>query len=439
MDIKTTLREGGVIGAGGAGFPAYAKQNPAADLLLINGAECEPLLYTDYYLLREHLEDVLAGANALKAEGGYKEVVLGIEKRKAQMLELTHESIIEGVRICVIPDTYPMGDEIGLIYQTTGRTVPPGQLPISVGVIVQNVETVLNVGRVLLTKKPVLDKWLTVCGEVASPVVLRVAVGTPIKHLFSHLGIEINQNQIVLDGGPAMGKKIDPNSAVVRKATKAITILPKTCHSARKVLSSPTVAYGIANTACCQCTRCTDLCPRHLLGYPLEPHRFIRAHVKGGAIDPVLLQNALLCCGCGVCETVACCQGISPKTVIDGYKTQLREKGIRFTLKENETFSVNKARNYRMVPAHRMAALLGVSKFDRLPKREEYFAPKTVRVPLVGHIGAPSVAKVQEGDLVKRGQMIATAAEGLSVAQHTPVCGKVIAVTKKEIVIERED
>ena len=439
MDIKTALREGGVIGAGGAGFPAYAKQNPAADLLLINGAECEPLLYTDYYLLHEHLEDVLAGANAMKKQGGFREVVLALEEKKAKMLKLTHGSVVEGVRVAVLPDVYPMGDEIGLIYQSSGRLVPPGQLPIAVGVVVQNVETVLNAGRVLLLGKPVLDKWLTVCGEVPSPTVLRVPVGTPVKDLFAHLGITVGEHQIVLDGGPAMGKQIDENTAVVKKTTKAITVLPKTCHSARKVLSSPTVAYGIAATACCQCTRCTDLCPRHLLGYPLEPHRFVRAHIKGGTIDPVLLQNALLCCGCGVCETVACCQGISPKTVIDGYKTELRKQGLRFTPKENESFKTNKARDYRMVPAHRMAALLGVAKLDRLPKREDYFAPKTVRVPLAGHIGLPSLAKVEEGDKVRRGDLIATAAEGLSIPQHTPVCGKVRTVTQKEIVIERED
>ena len=92
-----------------------------------------------------------------------------------------------------------------------------------------------------------------------------------------------------------------------------------------------------------------------------------------------------------------------------------------------------------MVPAHRMAALLGIAKLDRLPQRAEYFAPKTVRVPLAGHIGAPSVSAVREGDSVKRGELIAAAAEGLSVAQHTPVCGKIRAVTSQEIVIEREE
>ena len=439
MDIKTALREGGVIGAGGAGFPAYAKQNPAADLLLVNGAECEPLVYTDYYLLREHLQEVLDGVDAMKKAGGFSEAVLAVEQKKAKMLSLSHGSVVEGVRVAVLPNVYPMGDEIGLIYQSTGRLVPPGKLPIAVGVVVQNVETVLNCGRVLLSGKPVLDKWLTVCGDVPAPVTLRVPVGTPVKDLFSHLGIEVGERHIVLDGGPAMGKLINASTAVVKKTTKAITVLPNTCHSARKVLASPTVAYSIAATACCQCTRCTDLCPRHLLGYPLEPHRFVRAHIKGGAIDPVLLQNALLCCGCGVCETVSCCQGISPKTVIDGYKAELRKQGIRFTLKENETFTANKARDYRMVPAHRMAALLGIAKLDRLPKREDYFAPKTVRVPLAGHIGAPSVAQVREGDTVRRGDLIATAAEGLSIPQHTPVCGKVKAVTQKEIVIERED
>lgn len=440
MDMQTILREAGIAGAGGAGFPCYAKQAPGrADTLVINAAECEPLLYTDFTLLRERLAEVVAGGEALAQAEGIGRVILATERKKAGALGLSDGDELGPKTVFrTLPDAYPMGDEISLIWQTTGRLVSPGQLPISRGVIVQNTETVLQILGALQNGTPVTRKWLTVAGDVRTPAVLCVPVGTPVRELFAYLGIEVPQEHIVLDGGPAMGRPVDWESAVVKKTTKGITLLPPATESARKARRTSRGNRGVAVTACCQCTRCTDLCPRHLLGYPLEPHRMVRAAAAGN-IDPVLVQTATLCCGCGICETVACSQGISPKMVIADFKAQLRREKMAFSSPQGAVYTPSAQRDYRMVPSARMADLLGVSRFDRKPTRmPDGYLPSRVEIPLSGHIGLPSVPVVSPGDRVREGQVIAQAAEGLSLPQHASVSGRVLLVLPDKIIIERE-
>lgn len=441
MDIATVLRDAGIAGAGGAGFPAYAKQAPGrADTLVINAAECEPLLYTDYTLLSEHLPQIIGGAEALAKLCGIGRVILATEKRKAAMLGLAdHTKLSELATLRILPDTYPMGDEISLIWQSTGRLVQPGQLPITQRVIVQNTETVWNIAAALTAGTPVTRKWLTVTGAVERPAVLCVPVGTPLRELFAFLHIDIPEDYTVLDGGPAMGRAVNWQTAVVRKTTKGVTVLPPATEAALKTRRTPQGNHGIAVTACCQCTRCTDLCPRHLLGYPLQPHRMVRAAAAGTDIDPVLIRSATLCCGCGVCETVACSQGISPKMVISGFKAQLREKKMSFAAPEGVTYAPLPEREWRLVPGERMKALLGVSAFDRKPVRvPDGFLPTRVEIPLSGHIGRPSVPVVSAGEHVTEGQLIARADEGLSLPQHASVTGRVMLVLPDKIIIERE-
>ncbi|MBP5209247.1 MAG: 4Fe-4S dicluster domain-containing protein, partial [Clostridia bacterium] len=370
MKFTQIIREAGVAGAGGAGFPAYAKHKPgAADTLVVNAAECDPLLYTDAQILRERLADVVAGAEIILEADGMKEAVIGMEPSRADMLGVSDGAPLSGrVRVRVLPAVYPIGDEISLIWQTTGRLVPPGRLPVAAGVVVHNVETVLNVFRACRDGAPVTHKWLTVSGRVDSPSVLCVPVGTPVAQLFSHLGITVAEDICVFDGGPAMGQRIDPASAVVKKTTNGLMLLPATSEAAMRVRRTPGSNYGRAITACCQCTRCTDMCPRHLLGYPLEPHRMVRAAATGKS-DPVLVRTALLCCGCGVCESLACTQGISPRTINDGFKAALRRQNITFEPDPAVIYRPDRMRDVRLVPSARVKATLGVTAFDRRPTR----------------------------------------------------------------------
>ncbi len=437
MDFKEQLKNAGIVGAGGAGFPAYAKLAQGADLLVVNGAECEPLLYTDYYLLLREMPMVLDGIQAVLKQGGIPSALLCVKAHTAARLGLTDKTkLAENILLKVLPDVYPMGDEISLIYQATGRLVRPGNLPITAGVIVYNVETLYNVAAAVKFCTPVTMKWLTIGGNIANPIVTRVPIGTSIAELFEKNSITIPEGHVVLDGGPSMGKIINATTAVVSKTTKGLLILPETSAAVESKKLDGEKSIARAETACCQCTRCTDLCPRGLLGYPLEPHKMVRTAKGAAKIMPDMVLAATLCCGCGVCETLACCQGISPKAVINEYKTMLAKKGMRFVAKDD--VKVATEREYRMIPSERWASVLGVARFDKLPTfKGESTDFERVEIALRQHIGAPSVAVVKDGAKVNRGDLIAESANGLSIPGHASITGVVTIVNGEKIRIDK--
>ena len=437
MDFKEALKNAGIVGAGGAGFPAYAKLAQGADLLVVNGAECEPLLYTDYYILLREMPMVIDGIQAILKQGGIPSALLCIKAHTAKRLSLVDGTLLaENIRLKVLPDVYPMGDEISLIYQATGRIVRPGNLPITAGVIVYNVETLYNVAAAIKFSKPVTMKWLTIGGNIANPIVTRVPIGTSIAELFEKNSITIPEGNVVLDGGPSMGKIINPFTAVVSKTTKGLLILPESSPAVESKLLDGEKSIARAETACCQCTRCTDLCPRGLLGYPLEPHKMVRTAKGAAKIMPDMVLAATLCCGCGVCETLACCQGISPRAVINEYKAMLAKKGMRF-VGTTDVQAANE-REYRMIPSERWASVLGVAKFDKLPAfKGENTQFERVEIALRQHIGAPSVASVKEGTKVNSGDIIAESANGLSIPQHASIAGVVTAINGEKIRIDK--
>ena len=140
------MQNAGIVGAGGAGFPSYAKLAQGADTLVINGAECEPMLYTDYSLMSAYLPLVVEGASIVMQTVGMKRCLIGIKKHNCIKLGLSEgQELAPGITVKQLPNVYPMGDEIALIYETTGRLVQPGQLPITQGVIVYNAETMFNI------------------------------------------------------------------------------------------------------------------------------------------------------------------------------------------------------------------------------------------------------------------------------------------------------
>ena len=437
MDFKEQLKNAGIVGAGGAGFPSYAKLAQGADLLVVNGAECEPLLYTDYYILLREMPMVIFGIQSVLKQGGIASALLCVKAHTATRLGLTDGTkLAENVTLKVLPDVYPMGDEISLIYQATGRLVRPGNLPITAGVIVYNVETLYNVAAAIKFSAPVTMKWLTIGGNITNPIVTRVPIGTSIAELFEKNSITIPEEHVVLDGGPSMGKIINPFTAVVSKTTKGLLILPESSAAVESKRLNGAKSIARAETACCQCTRCTDLCPRGLLGYPLEPHKMVRTAKGAAKILPDMVLAATLCCGCGVCETLACCQGISPKAVINEYKAMLAQKGMRFVAKED--VQVATEREYRMIPSERWASVLGVAKFDKLPAfKGESSDFERVEIALKQHIGAPSVATVKEGTKVNKGDLIAESANGLSIPEHASITGVVTVVDSEKIRIDR--
>ncbi len=435
-ELIQLMKDTGLVGDGGAGFPSYAKLAEGADTLLINGSECEPLLYTDYILMKRELPMILAGVQAVIWELNIPRAYFCIKQHTAERLSLSDgEKLTTNVKVKVLPNVYPIGDEISLIYQATGRIVRPGNLPITKGVIVYNVETMYNLGRAVKFFEPVTMKWLTVGGDVDQPRVVRVPIGTPVQDLFERLGVEVDSEHCVIDGGPSMGKIINHRITEVGKTTKALLVIPKNTRAAESKLINKKMAAARAETACCQCTRCTDLCPRAMLGYPLEPHKMVRTAMSAVETMPVMVLNASLCCGCGICENLACSQGISPRAVISGYKMLLAKNKMRYVATED--VEVRPEREYRMIPTEKWARDLGIAKFDKVAVfGGEIKDFDRVELALGRYIGVPSTPVVKDGAIVRVGDIVASASSGLSIPQHASLHGRV-TVTDKKIIIDR--
>lgn len=435
-EIKALLQNAGIVGAGGAGFPTYAKLSDEADLLCVNCSECEPLMYTDFILNREEMAKIVKGAELIMAATNIKHTYLAIKVHRAEALGYADGQVLgENVSIKYLPSVYPIGDEIGLIYETTGRLIKAGNLPITAGVIVMNAETVYNAHEAIVSGKPLVEKWLTIAGDIPEKFTLKVPLGMRVSDIFKQLGIKVDSDHVIIDGGPSMGSISSPDRAVIKKTTKSILILPKTTRCVENKQSNIDDMLRRAASACCGCTRCTEMCPRYQLGYPLEPHKLIRAALNSAAEDyPELIATASLCCSCGVCAEV-CCQDISPKDVILNLKKILAKNKIKYVA--DKDYPVNPDRPYRMIKSSKWKDMLGVLKFDAIPTYiPKKLTAQRVEIPTSQHIGAPSIPCVNVGDRVNEGDMIATAGQGLSVPQYASISGKVVSCDPTKIVIE---
>ena len=439
MDMKelaALLRQNGVVGAGGAGFPTYAKLDARADAIIMNCAECEPLLKLHRQLLEKHAEEIVAAFKLIKDTVGAKDAIIGIKKAYKQTIAALEKVLphYEGVRLGLLDEVYPAGDEVVLIYEVTGKVVRPGGLPIECGVCVFNVETCYNLSRALNRQEPVVDKLVSVVAEVNNPVTLRMPIGATVEDAVRLAGGAKIKDPVYFVGGPMMGN-ILPGSAPITKTTNAILVLPQNHYLVERKRSRSETMLKRAAASCCQCSMCTDLCPRHMLGHPIEPHLFMRAATCKDVQDPNIFVNTFFCCSCGLCELYSCFQGLSPRSLMAEYKNGLRAAGVRAP--KVEAAPVHPARELRKVPMKRLMARLDLTKYDTpAPLQDACVEVKTVYIPTRQHIGAPAQPCVKAGDTVKRGQVIAQPAEGLSVAIHASVNGRVREVTATQIVID---
>ena len=434
--MQKIARENGVVGAGGAGFPSYAKMTEKADAVLLNCVECEPLLKLHRQLLAMHAAEIVGMLDEVRKTLKADEAVIGIKSEYTETIEALEEVIKDhpSVRISKVRAAYPMGDEVILIYEALGRVVPPGGLPAEVGVVVYNVETMYNLYRAVHLGIPVTDKLVSIVGETDHPVTLRLPIGVKTGEAVRIAGSITCNDPAYLMGGPMMGR-IGSESTVITKTTNAIIILPEDHKLVRSADKDIKNEKRRASSACCQCRTCTDLCSRHALGHPIEPHRIMRAVANNDASDLSVFVNAMYCSGCGICEKYACPQGLSPKTIIQEFKAALRKGGVK--MEKTDPGSVSKGREERKVPVHRLSHRLGLGVYDReAPIDDECKGASIVKIPLSQHIGKPAEALVNVGDRVKKGQLIAEAAEGLSVNIHSSIDGVVTAVTDSDITIK---
>ena len=285
------IRESGIVGLGGAGFPTHFKLNadPARmEHLIINGAECEPYITSDTRTMLDRVDDMMTALRAMAAHFGIKDVVIGIEANKKEAVTSMRMMAAAlrnhcTVTVKVLPSVYPQGGEKVLIYHTVGRTVPMGKLPIDVGCVVVNCTTLAAIGEYLTTGMPLVQKCVTVDGgAVKEPKNVIVPIGTPLSDVFDFCGGLTEDPDKVLYCGPMMGITVPDLSAPVLKNTNAILALTK------KETKLP------RTTNCIRCGACLNTCP-----FGLAPAEIARAYDKKDAVAlDELKVNACMECGC---------------------------------------------------------------------------------------------------------------------------------------------
>lgn len=435
-ELKLVLKNSGIVGAGGAGFPSYAKLSDKADTIVLNCAECEPLLKLHRQVMQKYAREILTALDAVRTAVGADRAIVAIKPSYKKAVDAVKTALADfsKIEIGLLPEVYPAGDEVVTIYETTGRVVPPGKIPIEVGVTVYNVETMLNAYYAMQSGAGVTHKYITVTGAVKNPVTLRVPLGITVKEVIELAGGSTIKDYALINGGPMTGNIVTEND-VITKTSNAILVMPKDQYIIKKRQNNPSVSLKRAMSACCQCRMCTDLCPRNLLGHPIEPHKFMRSVSSGTTADIEPYLGTFFCCGCGLCEMYSCFQGLNPRTLIGALKGELRKGGI--SIPQVDRAPVKEERQGRYIFKSRLTARLGLTEYNHsAPLDETEYKPKSVKLMLSQHIGKPADAVCKMGDNVTAGQAVAVASEdALGVNIHTPISGLVTEVTDRYIVI----
>ena len=293
-DFIAAVKQSGVVGLGGAGFPTHVKLDVPSDkidYLLINGAECEPYITSDSVTMLTRGDDILCAIRALNRWLGVKNIIIGLEKSNKKVIAAMKQ-LAAGVTDCsvtvkVLPDKYPQGGEKVLVYHATGRKIPAGKLPIDVGCVVLNSTSVAAIGAFLQTGMPLVSKCVTVeGGAVSRPQNVIAPVGTPLKNLFEACGGLKEEPVKIIYGGPMMGITVPDADVPVIKNTNAVLALTK------KEARLP------KTTACIRCGACVNTCP-----FGLAPVSIAEAYEKEDA-EALTALSVTSCMECGCCSFV---------------------------------------------------------------------------------------------------------------------------------------
>jgi Na+-translocating ferredoxin:NAD+ oxidoreductase RnfC subunit len=434
--VSTKVRDAGVVGAGGAGFPTHVKLDARAEIVIVNGAECEPLLRTDQQLMAMFPDLLVKGlAYAMQATGA-KQGIIALKAKYQDAISALKPVLKSGMRIEILRDIYPAGDEVITIWLTTGRRVPPGGIPLNIGVVVSNVQSLMNVARAM-DGEPVTSRTLTVTGIVPSPVTVTVPIGTSLSEVLSLAGGPV-PGAAYINGGPLMGNLCTDLTAPVTKTTGGLIALPDDHPLIRRKQADLSSVMRIARTVCEQCSNCTENCPRHIIGHRLSPHLIVRAANYNNIGDPELLTDALICSECGLCEAYSCPVGISPRRINAALKSALRARGVKY---QGKLGKEDPLADNRLIPSIRVAQRMGIGPWyhQDAPLSTDSYQPGTVVLPLKQHVGAPAVPVVKQGDHVVRGALVGEIPEGaLGARVHASIDGVVVSVTPEAITVRKD-
>jgi len=290
-EIIKKVQEAGVVGLGGATFPSHIKLMPpkdmVAEVLIINGVECEPYLTSDHRLMLEKAEEMLVGIQILMKALKVEKAFVGIENNKQDAIEHLNKLVkdYKGIEVVPLKVQYPQGGEKQLIKAVIDREVPSGELPISVGAVVHNVGTAFAVYEAVQKNKPLIERVVTITGKsVNSPGNFLVRFGTPIKELIEAAGGLPDDTGKIIGGGPMMGKALNTMDVPVAKGTSGILILPKEESKRRNI------------KPCIRCAKCVEVCPMGLEPFLLMTLAEKAMHERSEK------EDVMDCIECGSCS-----------------------------------------------------------------------------------------------------------------------------------------
>jgi Na+-translocating ferredoxin:NAD+ oxidoreductase RnfC subunit len=437
MNLVEKVRLAGVVGAGGGGFPTHVKLNAKVETVIANGAECEPLLHKDAVIMEENAPELVRGLELAMDATGAKEGVIGIKGKKKHAVDaVTAACKGTRVRVQLLGDYYPAGDEYDLVFNVTGKLIPPGGIPLNIGALVNNVETFVNIAAAN-DDQPLTHKMLTIAGAVKKPVTIKVPIGTTYRECVKHAGGLTTDDPILVIGGLMMGQHTDDLDAPVTKTSTGVVILPRSHHVIERKLKPNKVQAKIGKSACDQCRYCTEYCPRFLLGYAVEPHQVMRTLAFTGTGAEYYNQWAAMCCSCGLCTLYACPEELYPKEACDDAKTEMRKAQIKWTGPMNP--KPHPMGDGRRVPIKTLTKKLHVQDYDLpAPLLTDTISPNRLILPLKQSAGTACLAKVNRGDRVSAGQIIGEPApQALGAILHAPMAGIVREVTAEQIILEK--
>ena len=435
-DIVAAVKKAGVTGAGGAGFPTYFKLQSQAEYVIANGAECEPLTHVDKELLIHHAPEVISGLRLAMQATGAQHGIIGVKGKYKEIVAHLRREIgaDSSITVAELGNFYPAGDEQVLVYDVLGRIVPEGGIPLNVGCVVQNIETLFNIDAAL-QNKPVTEKYITVIGAVRQPVTVRVPIGISLRQVLELAGGVTTPDPVILDGGAMMGDVVGSLDAPVTKRTKMLLVLPYDHQLSVKRRTTRATLDREAIASCDQCYMCTDYCPRHAQGHAIQPHKLILMLASGLPMTDAQMQIALLCCECRTCN-YACPVHLSPGDIALNVKRDLLKAGLKNPY--HRQTEANPYRDFRRVPMTRLINRLGLARFDQpaplTPVSTHY---ERVKLMLRQHAGAPAVPVVSLNQSVAAGDLVADIpGDALGAPLHTSIAGIVREINRDSIVIE---
>jgi len=302
--------------------------------------------------------------------------------------------------------------------------------------VVNNVETMFNIANAY-EGVPVTKKFLSVNGAVKNPSAFWVPVGTSFKEVLKHAGGVTVEDYGIFVGGVMMGKLTFDDTEVVTKTTGGLIVLPRNHYLIERLNKKPREMNRIGKSACDQCSYCTELCPRYLLGYDVQPHKVMRSLEFTTSGAALWNQYADLCSTCGLCTLYSCPEGLYPREACVQSKAVLHKENIHF--EQIRELKVHPMKENRRVPLKQLMKRIRLLDYDKpTPFNPDMPAPESVKILTKQHVGAPSVPVVKIGDYVREGDLIADIPENsLGAKIHSSINGKVTQVTAEYIRIRK--